>query len=529
MSTAAPDNERRLIPRWHSSDQAIASGELRSPKPGTGYVRESLTVPRFDEALAAWNSDRSIESASELVSAAIVLGRANEVSGAATMLADAGSDTSVTMREMAIRALDGTLSSLSRTSEIGFQPNEIKIHTAIAAYKRRLRLYPTDSVAWVDLARLYTIIGQLKPARRAIEIAVAREPNNRFIVRSSARFFAHLNQPDDLDRGLNAVRRSRALRTDPWLMAAEISLSMVARVTPISIMRARQLSESDGIDPWDSSELNGALASFAIDHGGFGKPSKLFKKSLRSPTENTVAQAEWAANQHRAVQVPITLLERPGVFEALALHYRGQRQWNLVVDACRKWSALEPTSSRPMAAGSFVALAALENGEMALEFVNRAALSKPNDFLVLNDRTVALAYLGRLAQAQTEFNRIKPHDLSEVNETAYLATGGLLKYRSGQRSEGFALYMQAMATKVSRERPDIRAIVAWHLLREEAHFGAPDAVALADQLWNQTKNISMPEIAAMNALIRTYPRGGHPLDQQLTSSKVRSVILETNY
>ena len=43
--------------------------------------------------------------------------------------------------------------------------------------------------AWVDMARLYTILGQLEKARRAIDNARAIAPEDRFVLRSSARFF----------------------------------------------------------------------------------------------------------------------------------------------------------------------------------------------------------------------------------------------------------------------------------------------------------------------------------------------------
>jgi tetratricopeptide (TPR) repeat protein len=140
-----------------------------------------------------------------------------------------------------------------------------------------------------------------------------------------------------------------------------------------------------------------------------------------------------------------------------------------------------------------------------------AALTAPNDPIVWNDRAVALAYLGRLDEAHIELNKIDPRALPELSKPAYLATKGLLLYRADRRAEGLEFYLQAMKTNASREQSGVRALVAWHLLREEARAVAPDILELTEQVWTATKQLQIPELWTMRSLIAT----GHEREKRI--------------
>lgn len=525
MNTGRPDTERRLIPRWRASNEAVNAGELRSLQPQKLAPAPVPDVPQFEELRSEWRRDRATEVAADLVSCGISLGRATdrEVQEAANLLADA--NVASELRSVAQRVLTGTLGVVSNPKPIDFDPGRARaeLQSQVALHKRRVRVYPKNALAWTDLARLYTASGQQDKARAAIRVATILAPENRFVLRATARFFVHSDgkhREDHIQEGLYLLRGSRLLRADPWIMAAEISLSTIANETPGSLRWARALADADSIEPWDLSELNGALATLALKQGGVGKPGKLFNKSLRVPTENALAQAQWAANKHKVVHVSERVFEAMQVpaYEALALKHRAERKWLQVIEDCRLWSAMEPTSTRPLILGGFVAEAALEDGDIAREFSERALLIAPNEPWVHNNLAVALAYLGRLDEASKYASRYQPHELPEEVHAVYFATQGLLAYRRGEREKGLQLYLKAASMKVAQQDTGLRAMIMWHLLREEARIQAPGTQELADLLWKQTGLFPVPELEALYSRIR------HPV---LTVSERAAAILKT--
>ncbi len=509
MIDGRPDPERRLVPRWRASRGAANAGELRSAQPKTAVLPTTQEVPEFEALRAEWAREHTVEVAGDLISCGVTLGRAGEreVQEAARLLVSL--DVPNHLRSVANRVLAGTLGVETDPPPIAFDTDQARaeLQTQIATHKRRVRVYPKNALAWMDLARLYTALGQQEKAREAIRVATNLAPENRFVLRSTARFLVHAdgrNREDQIQEGLWFLRGSQLLRRDPWIMAAEISLSTIVAKEPGSLKWARALASEDALDPWDSSELNGALATLAIQQGGIGKPRKLFNRSLRTPTENALAQAQWASDRHKVVSVSDSMfdaMKRPA-FEALALKHRAEHQWQQVIDDCRAWSAMEPTSTRPLFLGGFVAEVALENGEVAREFSERALLIEPNSALAHNNLAVALAYLGRVDEAEEHVARGGAHALGERMDTTSIATQGLLAYRRGQREKGIELYLRAAKTQEAETDPGLRAMVVWHLLREEARLRVAGIDELAELLWKQTVSQTVPELEALYHRIR---------------------------
>ena len=350
----------------------------------------------------------------------------------------------------------------------------------------------------MDLAHAQTVLGQGEKAREAVRVALALAPENRFVLRSAARFFVHIG---DVEQGLQVLRRSQLVRSDPWVMAAELSLSGVARRDPQSFRRARALVDRDDFVPWHTSELHGSLGTLEIESGGGGRARKLFNKSLREPTENAVAQAQWAAIEHRAVEVPNELPSEARLFEAIALKARVDRHWVDLLRACREWSAMEPTSSRPLILGSFVAEVALSNGDLAAEFTERLLVTSPSDTTAINNHAVALAYQGDVIGARKVLDRINRRSLTGVFLAVNHATEGLIAYRAGRRDDGMKLYLDAAAEAERLKETEIQALVLWHLLREEAKYDGRELSELVDILWKNSSTLDLPELSSLRETI----------------------------
>lgn len=501
MTAFTPDNERRPVPRWHSAAQASRSGELCSTQ--SSKAQPHIESHHFDQLLKMWKVDSSIENAADLVATALVLGRSGEVRDAAEFLDRPDSDVVPLVRELAHRALGATTPEPKRGE---FQLHRDELYAHIARAKLRIRAYPRNPIAWLDLARCQTVLGQRRAALRAVSVAVPLARENRFVLRSASRFFVHIG---DFDQALHILRRARSLRTDPWLLSAELSISMIAKTDPAAYRYARKIVDEDALEPWHTGELYGALGTMALVDRRVGKVGRLFARSLRKPTENVIAQAQWAANRHNAVTVSEELLARPQSYEALALRARASGDWSQVIQSCMGWAMLEPTSARPLMQGAFSAGVALGDGATMLQFTERLMIGAPHSPMVLNNHAVALAYLGRMAEAKTTLDRTNPKLIDESQRVFDEATRGLIAYRSGDPEEGLRLYLQAANLPAAKKDPVLLGQLMWHLLREEAHSGRSGVDELANELWQKTRFLPLPELRGMRDSVRTILAHGH--------------------
>ena len=59
-----------------------------------------------------------------------------------------------------------------------------------------------------------------------MDIAVALQPNNRFVLRSAVRLYTHY---DLADKAIWFLKHSTATMYDPWLLSSELSVSMLMK------------------------------------------------------------------------------------------------------------------------------------------------------------------------------------------------------------------------------------------------------------------------------------------------------------
>jgi Flp pilus assembly protein TadD len=493
MTAFQPDPDRRLLPRFRASQAVVSSGDLQSFE--KRLSTESVISQDFEQLKRQWADTPTTELAGELVSSGIVLGRILDVREAAEF---------IRVRQHAFASDLVGLASAVLESTAASSPSPEMLATTASTYreisklKRRLAEDPHNSIVWMDRAQLHTTLGQLDAAKHAVKIAVSLSPNNRFVLRGASRFYVRAK---DQAQGLYILRNSPALSTDPWLMAAEIALSTVTAQSPFSFRRARAMLQADALDPWHTAELNGAFGTLAVGDRGVGKAGQFFRQSLRNPTENAIAQAQWFSNSHKTFEVPPRLLAQRMSFEAQALKAHAEKRWTDVITACRGWGIMDPTSTRPLSLGSYVAESALNNGEIALEFTRRWVVTEPTNSMAWNNHAVALAYVGEIEQARAALSKVTRADGANFIDAVFLATQGLIEYRSGHPEAGRRLYLEAAENDRARRDRALHALIIWHLLREEARWDAPAVRDLVQTLWENTKDVPVGEIVAMKQLI----------------------------
>jgi Flp pilus assembly protein TadD len=375
--------------------------------------------------------------------------------------------------------------------------NASERRTRIQQLKTRLRAWPNDAIAQIDLAREYTILGQRSKAIRPVTTALALAPSSPFVIRSAARFF--LNDGDH-DRALTVVRRAPNLSGDPWLLAAEVAVAdATGRVTRFG-RAARALLSRGAFSAKHISELACALATVELESGNRRMARRLFVAGLKNPTENAAAQAEWAFSEIDNLDV-ITQVAPERSYEAEALSDLGRGQWDLAIENARLWRLDEPFSARAAYFGSWTASVVGDDPELALQFANLGLSTKPKDKLLLNNKAVALALLGRPEEARRAIQLIQFAELKDGMEATYIATQGMIEYRFGNPEIGRVLYEKAR--EVTRKQKNIRE-EAWSMLfqaREERRFDANAADNLLSEAGKKIKLLRSRE-AAVAARLR---------------------------
>jgi Tfp pilus assembly protein PilF len=409
-----------------------------------------------------------------LVASALVLGRQAEVGSAAEFLLTPDSGAGDVVKRAASRALGRATDVHARTDSAGAE---------IRKLRRRLKDQPRNSIAWVELARQYAILGRVDKAREAMRRAVYLVDGNRFVLRSAARLFVHSNDADEAD---HILRTREATRHDPWLLAAQIAVSSVTGTRSPLLKRAKAIVAEQRFAPKHLAELASALATVEFENGSLTGSRRLFRQSLTDPTDNAVAQAAWAARRIEGLGVPSAVIEKPHTFEARAWSLFSDRDWRGGMAACDEWLADEPFSSRPAMAGSYYALVAVADYTSAERFAREGLVSNPGNPGLLNNLAVALADQGQLDEAEEALARIRR--APEVTDRIVItATYGLIQFRRRNFAVGRALYQRAIELARRSDEEYMRILAIAHLAREEFIAGTTEANAVWASLPNHAQ------------------------------------------
>ncbi len=468
--------KRRVIPRWRRFSSTPTS-ELVSARSAAPYL-DTDEIPLL-RALERWNSERTVGRAIEVVNQALISETPAKGLAAAHYILAEGATPTDAVRITADRLVHGqknveignfAIDVMNDGERFGFVQKEI------GRLKSRLRLYPNNALEWLEVARLQCTIGQPKSARKAIRNALIYAPENRLVLRATARFMMH---DDDPAQALWALRKSEAVRYDPWIQAAEIAVSSVMGKRSKILKVGKNLLQRTSLSAHQTSELASALATEELLSGDTRGANRHFKMSLVSPTDNSVAQAVWAENmgiQH--------LKPNPN---SVANAFEGRMQKSIQDEEFEEaflqsvyWLSDESYSVMPARMGSYIADSHLKNYNKAIEVADVGLIANPHDLSLKNNKTVSLAHLGLLDEAVITFEPIAKLVKSTQSgiDPTYLATAGLLEFRRGNSQQGRDLYEGAVieSRKLGHIAKAFRAKIHW--LLEEMHVKEISADAI---------------------------------------------------
>ena len=498
MTLQLPNDHRRTIPRWRNSWVALSTGELVSSKPTKKIVISG--VDNFQTKFQEWSENATIETASELVFAGLSLGRAKDVIDAAEFLREHSSNVMpavLSITDTVIARSEGKSLEVSNTP-IGFEAKEL--YTRIHNFRKALIDYPRNALMWVDLSRAYAVVGEWNKASNAMKRALTLAPSNRFVLRSSARLYVHLDEPD---RAHFILANEPRTQNDPWLLAAEIAISNVVGTQSKFIRNSRNLLAERNHHPFHTAELASALATLDLVNGANRKARKLFEASLENPTENTVAQSIWAKKSLPTLEIGNAITKTPGTYEARALNAYLALDWKGVVAASIDWLLDEPFSSRPAVLGSYAAATGLEDYKLAESITRNGLIANPNDPTLINNHAFTLANQNKPIEALEVLKLASRPAPNKGTEIVLRATEGLIDLKLGNWEAGQAKYLDAISMAQKESLHTIAVLAAMHFVNELVNLGQISVGEGIDFVERVSPKTSDPDIVWLSQKLKS--------------------------
>jgi tetratricopeptide (TPR) repeat protein len=281
---------------------------------------------------------------------------------------------------------------------------------------------------------------------------------------------------DDARRAHDILRMAPGLKRDPWLLAGEIALASAAERTSYNIKHSMRVLDAARVRPFHLSELASAVGTLEMEHGNRKKGRRLLQLSLKDPTENAIAQVAWLVRKVDSASIEgfsAALVNPSPEGSAWTLALSGE--WANALQASKDWLADQAFSSRPAIFGSYTACVPMEEYESGMDIAKRGVRANPHDFSLLNNYAFAAAQAGRLDEAKQAFARIDSRNIAGLARTVWLATAGLLLYRSNDPVAGREYYLKAIQCAESDTDPKYRILANLFFALEELRIAAPDA------------------------------------------------------
>ena len=434
MHSGIDRQSRRVIPRWRLASDTSVPRYSEGSKLLQPVVKES----DLERIYRDWEVDHNPNAAIELAIALDAFGSDLPISRSRIEQEfKAKGDC-----DIALRIINrGESTNLISNSGSNFQaiPN---IGEQISLARASTKKEPNNPFAWLSMARCYTLLGlhSKKQCEKAISIASALAPSNRYVARAAARYYIHRNLPD---LAISTLLRSGRVKHDPWLASALVASREIAKLPQKSIRTYVRLANNLAWSDFSRSELLAGIASLEVKSGSVKSAKKIFRSVLKDPTENALAQAQWFSIFYKQLEIPDKTFLDTKAYEAIENKAFREGDWGRVIESSLAWQRLEPFSKRPALNGTMVALSVLEDSQSALELIKPAYVANKSDPLVANNHAVSLIYCGQLVEAERVLEEaIKDGRKTEI--ASLQATMGLLSFRYNQLELGRQLYEGAI-------------------------------------------------------------------------------------
>ncbi len=483
MASIVEDIDRNIIPLWRSYNQTAASGELE-------YIGSRVLPIRFDRfgvLLEAWKAKKSVNTAADIINAAVVSDNRAlpEVLSASEFLLRNSECCSPLAIDVARTLLDqspkeqvvepGSFGIANPSFEDkakslidSLTVQETKIRARIGFLRKQLRDFCYNAITYCELSRCYSDLGLNDKARRYMLCAVQLAPHNRYVSRCAARFFVH---DDDPARARKILIDNGWMRNDPWLLASEIAVTSVMQRTSHYVKEGRQLILSDNYSPYSSSELCFAICKEDRKAGKRKDWQKMFNLGLRSPNDNSLAQAEYIVKEETRMRFDYEQYDTVNrKYEADTRNYYGLGRYEDAFLSSVNWMQDYRFSHEPIAFAFDLSCTFLKKYDYSTAVIKHWLKTHPQDYAMTNNLIYALGLSDQIEEAEHQLAKINvAHQLKDKleNGICFLATSGLIEYRKGNIEEGRHLYQLSIETAKKMRERDLAGKARLNMIREE--------------------------------------------------------------
>lgn len=499
MANLFEKKDRHVLPTWRSFENTSKLGELNGSK---NIQFDSTFKPDISDLLDDWADHPTIAIAGDVLGAALVGNHHADVTVRSI------SNFILENKNLAPKAVINAAESILRPREESIvlsldipttdvtelQDGLSSIYVKINAIKKELIKNPYNSISWIEIARLYSILGQDKKAIRAIENGISISRTNRFVLRSAARFFVHIG---DIERAHDLIRKSIHVRHDPWILATEISIAQLRNRNSVFAKEGLRLVGQATFHPFNTTELASTLASLELKHDNIKSSKKLFHNSLVSPNDNSLAQAEWASNiEKNLLSVVPKQFSLDHSFEALARDFSEHKEWQQSIEYSKKWFLDQPFSKSAVLFGNEVASVKLKDHAQAVQVASLGLISHPNDAHLLNNIIYSLCMQNKIGEAQHHLSKVRREDMNakDINGVCLTATRGLLCFRQGYGDIGRSLYAEAIELSKKLNLTNANTSASVNYVREELLLGQVDVSEYIPKLEKVMKFAELEEL-----------------------------------
>lgn len=447
MASLKEDEKRNVVPNWRDYNKTAKLGEFGNP---AAIANKPLELFPIDEYVVAWQNNKSVYFAGDLLSAAILNGHNTNSNAieAARFVIDHKDEASNALIQTA-QSLIATPEEKTKNAQLTVQQKIAKIRNQEELVRNEIKLLKQsrdyccfNPIAFCEMARCYVILGQLDKAKEAMEIALHLAPNHRYVCRSAARLYLHLHEED---HARYIISRNSALLYDPWLLASEIAINTLMNRTSRHIKKGSEVIASRNFSPYSISELSSAIGSVEMINGNKKRCRSYFKTALQSPNDNSLAQARFLLSKNADLTFEFgDYVSIPNAFEADAIKAYISDDFTKSLITAVDWIGDMPFTRRPILFAANIAYSFLKDYDIAVDILNLGLISNPNNPMLLNNKAYACALCGKIAEAERALQETKKLKLTTDIKVCLTATEGLTEFRKGNINEGRKLYAEAI-------------------------------------------------------------------------------------
>lgn len=468
MASTTDTTKRTVIPSWKEYKDFADAGEM---VPLSCRATNYSYFP-LNSYVIRWKENQSLATAADLLSAAIMNGQTKEkvVSCAAKYILERKDSICKSLYSTASLIVEKTIFEKQKddkndtTSKIKRLNVEDIFKEKIKFLRGLIREDPYNALWYVELSRCYVNIGLTEKAAYVMRIAVHLAPNSRYVTRSAARMFLHSG---DVDFAHHVLTNNQAFLFDPWLIASEIALKSAFNRNSKYIKKGQSLIASGKYSPFELTELLSVIGTQELD-SSFKKGRLMLNRSLESPNDNSLAQAEWLLDRDKTLKLNIdsTKISFKGEWEAIAAF--SDQKYEEALASSIDWISSMRFAKRPIYFATDMAYLYQDRYMDAISILEFGLKMNPNELRFKNNLAFAYALNNQISEAEKELDSLTGllSNESELSVCA-TATAGLIAFRKGEIAEGRMLYATAIDCALRKHDKKLADKARLNLIREE--------------------------------------------------------------